>query len=65
METREDTDTNANLYMDGSIAKEIEHLLIMRLHEKNTIEEVELLKSRIHQMMMDTYNIAQARVSDD
>jgi len=52
---------NEELYMDGTIAKEIEHLLVMRLHHLNTILEIELLKQKIHQMMMDNYNYGKAR----
>ena len=52
---------NAGEYMDGTIAREIEHMLVMRLHSLNTIAEIELLKGKIHKMMMDVYNRGQAR----
>ena len=54
-----DFDVNANLYMDGTIALEIEHLLLMRLHGLNTVDDVEALKNKIHQLMMDMYNKGQ------
>lgn len=54
-------DPTGKLYTDGTIAKEIEHMLVMRLHPLNTIQEVDTLKSRIHHMMMDTYSKGQER----
>ena len=54
-------DSNAELYMNGIIANEIEHLLVMRLHDKNTINEIEELKYKIHDLMMSAYNKAQER----
>jgi len=48
-------------FMNGVVMCEIEHLLIMRLHDNNTILEIGHLKYEIHGLMMDAYNRAQAR----
>lgn len=56
-----DEDTIEALYEDGTVAKEIEHLLIMRLHRLNTIEEVESVKARISLMMCELYYDGKAR----
>jgi len=55
------TDTNAERYMDGTLYKEIEHLLMSRLHEQNTIVEVTSLVDCFHRMMNDMYCRGQAR----
>ena len=57
-----DTDAISEMYMDGRLAKEIEHILVLRLHTLNTIEEIEWLKSRIHGLMENTYNKGLDRV---
>lgn len=49
------------LYEDGTVAKEIEHLLIMRLHRLNTIEEVESVKARISLMMCEMFYVGKDR----
>lgn len=51
------------MYTDGHLAHEIEHLLVLRLHEYNTIAEVEELKSQIHSLMEDMYAIGEKRTS--
>lgn len=56
-----DEDTIEALYEDGTVAKEIEHLLIMRLHRLNTIEEVESVKARISLMMCEMYYVGKER----
>lgn len=58
-------DPASELYMDGTIAQEVEHLLVMRLHPLNTIQEIETLKYRIHQMMQQFYEKGQDRTIND
>ncbi len=50
-----------NMYTDGTLACEIEHFLVMWLHELNTVGEIEQLKERIHQMMTDTFGNGEGR----
>lgn len=56
-----DEDTIEELYEDGTVAKEIEHLLIMRLHRLNTVQEVEDLKARISLIMCKMYYVGKKR----
>lgn len=55
-------DGNTERYIDGTIALEIERLLVSRLHNLNTIEEIETLKLHFHQEMMAVYSIGQERI---
>ena len=51
----------AERYMDGSLAKDIEHMLFCNLHWLNTIGETEEVKHRIHNLMLDLFNKGQDR----
>lgn len=53
--------TIATMYMDGTLALEIEHLLVMRLNDFNTIKEIELLKQEILSLMQEMYSVGQGR----
>ena len=48
-------------YNDGTVACEIEHLLVMRLHELNTVFEIETLKHEIHALMVATFVAGESR----
>lgn len=52
---------STEMYTNGSVAREIEHLLVMRLHGSNTVREIESLKERIHTMMENAYRLGEAR----
>ncbi len=54
----------AEMFMDGTNAKEIEHLLMMKMHPLNTVKEIRQLQEKIHTLMMDMYNRGQAREKD-
>lgn len=43
------------MYDDGRLEKEIEHLLVTRLHILNTVGEVETLKEKIFTLMLEMY----------
>lgn len=48
-------DPIAQQFSDGTVAREIEHMLCMYLHGLNTINEIEELKDRIGQLIHSTY----------
>ena len=54
-------ESSVEMYTDGSVAREIEHLLVMRLHNSNTIQEIEVLKDKIHRIMENAYRLGEAR----
>jgi len=57
----EHNDPIAKQFADGTVAREIEHMLCMHLHELNTIGEAEELKGRIEQLMHSAYLTGFAR----
>lgn len=60
----EAADAVAAMYMDGTLALEIEHLLVMRLNDFNTIKEIELLKQEILSLMQEMYSVGQERKNE-
>lgn len=48
-------ETVGHMYDDGRLAKEIEHLLVTRLHTLNTVGEIETLKEKIYILMLEMY----------
>jgi hypothetical protein len=57
---RDTKDIIETMYLDGTVATEIEHLLVMRLHQNNTIQDVEKLKEKILHLMEDAYYSAKS-----
>lgn len=55
MKVMENEDAVGQMYDDGRLAKEIEHLLVTRLHTLNTVGEVETLKDKIFTLMLEMY----------
>ena len=58
-------ESSVKMYMNGRVAREIEHLLVMRLHGSNTIREIEALKEDIHSLMENAYRLGEARAEND
>lgn len=51
----------ARQFEDGTVAREIEHMLCMYLHDLNTIGEAESLKGRIEHLIHSAYLTGVAR----